>query len=121
MTDEQPPHFEHLYTVVLFVVAGLALMSAFGSTMIMGVAAADADAATVIAVLKCTRAVELVLFTFALAVGVLRTYGSRLAIPTTPAVSILLIFLFPVGTLAFVYWLGWVRKREKPAPSPPYA
>jgi hypothetical protein len=121
VTDEQPPHFEHLYTVVLFAVAGLALMTAFSSTMIMDVAAVDTDAAVVTAVLKFTRAVELVLFTFALAVGVLRTYGSRLAIPTTPAVSILLIFLFPIGTLAFIYWLGWVRKRENPAPSSPYA
>ena len=121
MIDEQPPRFEHLYTVVLFVVAGFAAMSAFSNGMIMDAISPDVDAAKVIAVLKFTRAVELVLFTFALAVGVLRTYRLRLAIPTTPAVSILLIFLFPVGTLAFIYWLGWVRKRENPAPSSPYA
>jgi hypothetical protein len=59
------------------------------------------------------QAIELVICVFALTVAVLRTKRSDLARPTTAAVSILLIIWAPFGTAAFIWWVGWVRKREK--------
>jgi hypothetical protein len=64
------------------------------------------------------QAIELVLGVFALTVAVLRTKRSELARPTTAAVSILLIIWAPFGTAAFIWWIGWVRRRERlPVPT----
>ncbi len=43
----------------------------------------------------------------------LRIYESSYALPVTAIMSYLLIILFPFGTAAFIYWIGWVRKKER--------
>jgi hypothetical protein len=67
----------------------------------------------VTAVLRFVQITELLICIFALAVAVLRTRKSALAGPTTAAVSILLAIWVPLGTAAFIWWIGWVRHREK--------
>lgn len=43
----------------------------------------------------------------------LRARRSPYALAATGAVSIMLLFWFPFGTAAFIYWVGWVRKKER--------
>ncbi len=69
--------------------------------------------AIVLHFLRSLQAYEAILFAFCILVGVLRVYRSPLAGPTTAALSILLILWAPIGTAAFVYWIGWVRRRER--------
>lgn len=42
----------------------------------------------------------------------LRTRSSSYAIAATGAISFMLLCWFPLGTAAFIYWIGWVRKTE---------
>jgi len=46
--------------------------------------------------------------------AILRFRRSPYALSATGAISIGLLFLFPLGTAAFIYWIGWIRKKEKP-------
>jgi hypothetical protein len=43
----------------------------------------------------------------------LRKNKSSYAIPVTEVIGYLLIIFFPFGTAAFIYWFGWVRKKER--------
>lgn len=52
---------------------------------------------------------------FSLAIAVLRTRGSPYAVRATRVLSQFLIVIPPVvGLLPFIYWFGWVRRRERP-------
>lgn len=99
------------YTVILLVLAGLALMATASHEFLIRTASQDEIVA---AVLRFVQAVEVIIFLLAVTAAVLRTYRSRLALPVTAAVSILLVLWVPFGTAAFTYWVGWVRKRERP-------
>jgi len=100
---------KYSYTVVLFVVAGFSLIAAFNHEFLIRRMAND----VVTPILRLVQTIEAILFVLALIVGVLRTYRSPLAPPTTAAVSILLALWVPFGTAAFIYWVGWVRKHER--------
>ena len=43
----------------------------------------------------------------------LRSRDSEYAIFSTAVLSTILMIWFPFGTAAFVYWIGWVRKKER--------
>ena len=45
-------------------------------------------------------------------VATLRSIGARAASAATAAISVLLVFCFPLGTAAFAWWFMSVRKRE---------
>lgn len=114
--NNERPQFVMAYTVVLFLVGGFALMSLASHTFfLIPLMKEDPDhEPIVIYVMHFVQAVEAILVVLCFAVGVLRAYRSRIAAPTTAALSILLIFWLPFGTAAFIYWVGWVRRREKP-------
>ena len=46
--------------------------------------------------------------------GILRFRRSPYALFATRAISYALLFWFPFGTAAFIYWIVWIRKKEKP-------
>jgi hypothetical protein len=45
--------------------------------------------------------------------AILRARRSPYALAATRAASVLFLPWIPFGTAAFVYWFGWVRKRER--------
>jgi hypothetical protein len=47
-----------------------------------------------------------------LCVALLRSVGARIARTATPAISVLLAVVVPVGTAAFAWWFFSIRKRE---------
>jgi hypothetical protein len=110
MDSPDRPRFFYSYTVLLFVSAGVALLLVYADQTLVS---RQADDPQFVTVMRFVQAIEVIFCTLALTVGILRMLGHRVAIPTTPAVSVLLIFWFPVGTAAFVYWVGWVRKWEQ--------
>jgi hypothetical protein len=103
------------YTVYLFVIAVLAMVMAFSHQMLLTVIREEADDVILTSVFRFLQAFELIIFASALAVAVLRSRNSPLAGPTTAAVSILLVVWCPLGTIAFIWWVGWVRRRERAA------
>lgn len=109
------PRLSAGYTVYLYVIAVLALMMVFSHQMILTIVREDVQDAAVTAVLRFLQAFELIIFASALAVAILRSRNSPLAGPTTAAVSILLVIWVPFGTIAFIWWVGWVRRRERAA------
>jgi hypothetical protein len=108
---ERTGPLRYSYTVILFVLAGLALIAIANHEFLIRTAANKVE--LVIAVMRCVQVLEAIIFLFAVTVGILRTYRSPLAWPTTAAVSILLAVWVPFGTAAFIYWVGWVRKPER--------
>jgi len=46
--------------------------------------------------------------------AILRFRRSPYALLATRAISVVLIFWLPFGTAASIYWIGWIRKKEKP-------
>ena len=105
--------FVKAYTVYLFVLAVLALMMVFSHQMLLEIMVANGDNVVIRAVFRYLQAIEAVVFLSALAVAMLRTRGSDLAAPTTAALSIFLVMWFPLGTAAFIWWVGWVRRSER--------
>jgi peptidoglycan biosynthesis protein MviN/MurJ (putative lipid II flippase) len=98
--------------VYLYVVGGFALMTVFSHQMLLMISREDEANDFVVAFFRCLQAIELVVFLFAVTVAILRSKNSELARPATAAVSILLAIWPPFGTAAFVWWVGWVRRRE---------
>ena len=45
---------------------------------------------------------------------ILRFRRSPYALFATRAISIVILFWLPFGTAAFIYWVVWIRKKEKP-------
>jgi hypothetical protein len=45
--------------------------------------------------------------------AILRFRKSTYALFATEAISIILLIWFPFGTASFIYWIGWIRKKEK--------
>jgi uncharacterized membrane protein YobD (UPF0266 family) len=108
--ERDRPAFVNTYTIVLYVLAGFALLTAVSHGFIIRLVEGDD---VVVLVLRFVQTIEAIIFLFALVVAVLRTYRVRAAVPATVALSILMIFWVPFGTAGFVYWLGWVRRRER--------
>jgi uncharacterized membrane protein YhdT len=46
--------------------------------------------------------------------AILRFRRSSYALLATGTISFVYLFWFPFGTAAFIYWIGWIRKKEKP-------
>lgn len=46
--------------------------------------------------------------------AIFRFRRSPYALFATKAISIAILCWFPFGTAAFIYWMGWIRKKEKP-------
>ena len=46
--------------------------------------------------------------------AILRFRRSSYALVATGIISFVFLFWFPFGTAAFIYWIGWIRKKEKP-------
>jgi hypothetical protein len=104
------------YTVYLYVIAVMALMMVFSHQMILTIIREEGENVVVLtSIFRCLQAIELIIFLCALAVAILRSRNSPLAGPTTAAVSILLVMWAPLGTIAFIWWVGWVRRRERAA------
>ena len=112
-TNRENPPLDSAYTVYLYVVGGLALMMVFSHQMLLVITTAEEPNTFLRGVLRSLQAIELVVFFFAITVAVLRSKKSDLARPTTAAVSILLAMWVPFGTAAFIWWVGWVRRRER--------
>ncbi len=108
-----PPKRSMAYTVYLFVLSGLAVMSVFSHEMFIAMVAKDDSDGVITALFRCIQATELICAALGITAGCLRVYGSRLATPATAAVSILLIVWFPLGTAAFIWWVARVRKQER--------
>ena len=104
MSESMPsrPSYVPAYTVCLFVVSVLAAMTLFSHQMMMEIFRQ-----------KNGNEILTAVFRFLQAVGVLRSRKSPLARPTTAAVSILLAVWFPFGTAIFIWWVAWVRRRER--------
>lgn len=107
------PALVFAYTVYLYFVAGLALLTVFAHQMLLVSSREDGANGFLTGLFRFLQATELAFFLFALTVAVLRSKESVLARPTTAAVSILLVTWFPFGTAAFIWWVGWVRRRER--------
>lgn len=107
------PGYVVAYTVCLFVVSGLAAMMVFAHQMLIVLLRQDNESETLTAIFRFLQAVEAILCLATLAVGVLRSRKSPLAGPTTVAVSILLAMWVPFGTAMFIWWVAWVRRRER--------
>ncbi len=105
--------FVFAYTVCLFIVSALAAMMVFSHQMFIVMWRQEDGGEIPIAIFRFLQAVEVILCLAALAVGVLRSRKSALAKPTTAAVSILLAFWAPFGTAMFIWWVAWVRRRER--------
>ena len=45
--------------------------------------------------------------------AILRFRRSPYALFATGAISIVFLIWFPLGTAAFIYWIGWIRKKGK--------
>lgn len=109
-----PPQVK-AYTILLFILGGLALLVLASHTfLIIPIMQEEAEPdPIVLSVFRFLQVVEVFLSVSCIAVGILRVFGFRLARPATAAISILLFFWLPFGTAAFLYWVFWVRKRER--------
>lgn len=107
------PHtFVNAYTVALFIISFLAAAMIFSHEMIIELSRQEADSEVVIAVLRFVQAFEALLALAAVTVAILRCRRSRLAHPTTSAISMVLTIWFPIGTAVFIWWLVSIRQRE---------
>jgi len=88
-------------------------MCVAGHQMLIVMTVQEEPNAVTVALLRFLQGVELILFAATLWVAILRSRQSPLAGATTAAVSILLIFWVPFGTAMFIWWVGWVRRRER--------
>lgn len=106
--------FEQPYTVVLIGLGVVALFSAFSLQLSADMATADTEltSSQFGSVIRFAQIACGFLAAAYFVAGALRVRGSPYARSSTALLSVVSIGLFPFGTAAFVYWLGWVRKRE---------
>ncbi len=116
MSSQDRPNLVKAYTVILFTLSGLGLLMVISHVFLIRLMESEGADQLAILVLQFCQWIEAVYFVFGIVVGLLRVYHSPLARPLTMALSILLIIWPPFGTAAFVYWLGWVRRRERGEP-----
>lgn len=111
--DEHRPRYVSAYTVCLYVIGGLALMMVFSHQLVVEFLEEEEEDHVLMVVLRFVQAIEVIVFVYAVTVATLRAKNSPLAAPTTTALSILLVFWPPWGTAVFIWWVGWVRRRER--------
>ena len=107
--------FEPAFTVILFALGAVSLFNVLTLQLAADVATANSEL-ELLQIRDVLRFVQMSALLFAAAycvVGVLRVRASAFARSGTALLSALSLLVFPFGTAAFVYWLGWVRKREK--------
>jgi len=110
-----PTPFERPYTVILFALGAMALLNVFSLQLTVDIAPRDTEltASQFRAVLRYVQVTAGFLAVAYCVVGILRVRSSTFAPPATALMSIVSLLLFPFGTATFVYWVGWVRKREQ--------
>ena len=113
---QNSPRFVFAYTVCLYVIGVLSLMMIFSHQMLLTIMQESDGDVLLTAVLRFLQIIEAIIFSSALVVAILRSKNSPLAKPTTAALSILLVLWVPFGTIAFIWWLGWIRLRERNSP-----
>jgi cytochrome bd-type quinol oxidase subunit 2 len=111
--------FVQSYTVIFFALGAVALVNVFTLQLSLDLYPGDAEAASsqFRAVIRYVQATALIWAVAYCVVGILRVRGLVLARTATALLSVVSLFLFPFGTAAFIYWLGWVRKREMVSPA----
>lgn len=107
--SHEPPSLVRAYTVLLLILSSLAFPFLAVKIIVMtrGVEPGSSVSLNVF----------LVLFYIFITVGswiavFLRARRSRYALAATGLISFAILSWIPLGTAAFVYWIGWVRKRE---------
>ncbi len=108
-----PARYSFAYTVGLYVVSAVAAMTIASHQMLIVMMQESEADKIVISILRFLQAVELIISAFAMAVAILRTRNAQSARTTTAAVSILLAFWPPFGTAVFIWWVVWIRPRER--------
>jgi hypothetical protein len=112
---QAPTHLERPYTVVLFALGAVALFNVFSLQFSADIASGNTEltSSQFQALIRFAQATALFLAAAYFAVGILRVRSSSLAPSATALLSVVSLLVFPFGTAAFVYWVGWVRKRER--------
>lgn len=113
MNERETPELVYAYTVVIFIMAGLAMLMIASHEMLANLMMQDEKNAPAVWIMRFLQSIELIYSILGIVVGVLRVRQSPLALPTTAALSILLIGWPPFGTAAFCYWFFSVRRRER--------
>jgi len=116
---QAPAHLERPYTVVLFALGAVVLFNVFSLQFSAEFASfeTELESSQFQAVIRFVQATCLFLAAAYFAVGILRVRGSSFAPSATVLLSVVSLLSFPFGTAAFVYWVGWVRKRERSQPA----
>ena len=116
---QAPTHLERPYTVVLFALGAVALLNMFSLQLSVDITSGDPEitSSQFQAVIRYVQATFGFLAAAYCVVGILRVRCSTFAPSATALMSIVSVLLFPFGTAAFVYWIGWVRKREQNQPA----
>ena len=105
MNESRTPPLVESYTVVLFVMAVLMVVSA----VVMHAVAGESEKP---ATMHMIRNIEIVLAIAVFFVSWLRYTNAPSARIATAVISILFALSIPVGTALFLWWLLSIRKRE---------
>jgi len=107
--SRQPAPLVRAYTILLLILGSLALLFLAGKIMVIKRGIEPGS--------SVSMNVFLVSFYILITVGswivvFLRARRSSYALAATGLISVTILSWIPLGTAAFIYWIGWVRKRE---------
>jgi MFS family permease len=99
------------YTIIIIIIGVLSLIAGFLEAFVMLSTTEDSKVLSAVYIFSISIYVFFAIWCWITAI--LRVRRSPYALATTGAISPIFLFGFPFGTAAFIYWIGWVRKKER--------